>query len=43
MTEPNGTEDSLLEVEEGETDAVLDENSEILGFHHEAGVVECRS
>lgn len=27
--------DSLLEVEERETDAVLDENGEVLGFHHD--------
>lgn len=27
--------DSLLKVEERETDAVLDENGEVLGFHHD--------
>lgn len=32
--------DSLLEVEERETDAVLDENGEVLGFHHDRPVDE---
>lgn len=32
--------DSLLKVEERETDAVLDENGEVLGFHHDRPVGE---
>lgn len=33
-------EDSLLKIEERETDAVLDENSEVLSFHHDRPVDE---
>lgn len=32
--------DSLLKVEKRETDAVLDENSEVLSFHHDRPVGE---
>lgn len=32
------SKDSLLKVEEGEADAVLDENSEVLCFHHDRPV-----
>lgn len=35
-----GSWDSLLKVEEGETDAVLDENSEVLSLHHDRPVGE---
>lgn len=35
-----GRQDSLLKVEERETDAVLDENGEILSFHHDRPVGE---
>lgn len=32
------TKNSLLKVEERETDAVLDENGEVLSFHHDRPV-----
>lgn len=33
-----GKKDSLLKVEERETDAVLDENGEVLSLHHDRPV-----